>query len=156
MMRILVFSDTHGHLDRCERLLLTIPEVDMVLHAGDHAKDAEELEQKFPNILFHYVRGNCDFSPAPGEELLETDGKRIFLTHGHCYHVKYDPSYETLLEKARDEHADLAVFGHTHIPYNQHCGDLILLNPGSLTYSGTYGVVEIEEGKLRAAICNCP
>ena len=155
-MRILVFSDTHGQLDRCRRLLRTIPEVDMALHAGDHAQDAEILEKDYPGILFHYVRGNCDFSSAPGESVIEADGKRIFLTHGHCYHVKYDEKYQAILQKARKEKANLAVFGHTHIPYDQHYGDLILLNPGSLTYSGTYGVVEIENGKLRAAVCKCP
>lgn len=151
-MRIVVFSDTHGDISQCVRVLKTLIGVDMVIHAGDHAQDAEHLSVLFPQIPVHYVRGNCDMSAAPGELVIEAAGKRIFVTHGHLYNVKRERNYETLAEKVKEEHCDLGIFGHTHVGYDSNCGRYTLLNPGSIRYFGTYGIVEIEDDVLRAAI----
>ena len=51
--------------------------------------------------------------------------------------------------------ADLVIFGHTHIPYCENNGKIILLNPGSVKMSQTFGVIEIENGKIKAAVCDC-
>lgn len=37
---------------------------------------------------FHGVKGNCDRYEFCDEEVVETDGVRILLTHGDKYHVK--------------------------------------------------------------------
>lgn len=152
-MRILVFSDTHGDITRCAWLLRTIIGVDMVLHAGDHARDAEALAALFPEIPVEYVRGNCDGNVTVSEQVVEVCGKRIFLTHGHLYRVKTDYEYSTLVSKTREEGYDLTVFGHTHVGYNNNFGGFSLLNPGSIKYDATYGVIEIENGQLRTALC---
>ena len=153
-MRILVFSDSHKNIEACARVIENLIGVDMVIHAGDHASDAMELERIFPNIDFRYVSGNCDFTVAAAELLIEVCGKRIFLTHGHGYAVKYDPDYYTIINNGASENADLIVFGHTHVPVCDFSKRPPILNPGSIKHSGTYGIIEIEEGKLKACICN--
>lgn len=154
-MRILIFSDTHGYIEDCIALIGNIQKTDMVLHAGDYTEDAEKLAAMYPRLPLYYVKGNGDFfTSAPNEQLIHADGKRIYLTHGHLQSVKSDKEYETLVGQAKELNADLAVFGHTHQPYEGFFGNLTLLNPGSLRYTGTYGVCEIEDGKLKTCICS--
>lgn len=151
-MRILVFSDTHGDISQCIRLVNTLTGINMIIHAGDHAQDAENLAAEFPNIPVRFVRGNCDISSAPCELIIEAEEKRIFLTHGHLYNVKNEFAFETLAEKVKSINCDLGIFGHTHLGYNANLGRFSLLNPGSIRYCSTYGVVEIDHGKLRTAV----
>ena len=153
-MRILVFSDTHKDTQSCIKTIKRLVGIDMILHAGDHASDAMELAKLFPNIPVHYVSGNCDFSSAPSDLIIEADGKRIFLTHGHGYGVKSEANYTTLREYALKKECDCAVFGHTHQGFNDSLGKVVLLNPGSVKYGQTFGVIEIEGGRLKTAICD--
>lgn len=153
-MRILVFSDSHKSVEPCARVIENIIGVDMVLHAGDHASDCAELEKMFPEIEFHYVPGNCDFSALSSEQIIDVAGKRIFLTHGHGYAVKFDADYYTIINKGASENADLVVFGHTHVPVCDFSKNPPILNPGSIKHTGTYGVIEIENGRLKACICS--
>lgn len=152
-MRIIVFSDTHRDISPCIKVLGNIIGIDMVLHAGDHLDDAKELCRMFPEFDFEYVPGNCDFSVADSEVVIEAEGKKIFLTHGHGYSVKTDESYTQLKERAKALGCDCAVFGHTHISVSDNSGEITLLNPGSIKQSGTYGVIEIENGVLKTAVC---
>ena len=153
-MRIIVFSDTHRDISGCIKVLNNIIGVDMVLHAGDHKSDADALGKEFPHIKFHSVSGNCDFSAGKNELIIEALGKKIFLTHGHDYAVKYDYDYFTLISRAKELSCDLAVFGHTHVPVCDFSKIVPILNPGSAKSERTYGVIEIEDGKLTAAVCS--
>lgn len=154
-MRILVFSDTHGYTEPCIKTINNIIGVDMIIHAGDHDADAQKLEKRFPDIPIKYVRGNCDISTSPSELLIDADDKKIFVTHGHMYNVKYDHNYHTIKEKGLSIGADAVIFGHTHIPYCENFGNILLLNPGSVKSEQKFGVIEIENGKIKAAICDC-
>lgn len=120
----------------------------MVLHGGDYLRDALTIKKAYPDIEFHCVAGNCDVGAPNKEKIIEVCGKVIFLTHGDLYGVKQ--SYSKILYKAQEYNADIAVFGHTHIPYFEKIDDIILFNPGSVRYTRTYGVIEIEDGILRA------
>ncbi len=153
-MRIIAFSDSHTNITSCCSILNKITGVDMVLHAGDHASDAIRLSKLFPNLDIRFVKGNCDAPDAPNELIFEAEGKKIFLTHGHCYSVKEDFYYATIKEKALLEGADIVVFGHTHIPINDNMGSLILLNPGSIKFGRTFAIIEIEDGKISTDICD--
>lgn len=156
-MRILVFSDTHGTIRPCTWAIETIQDVDLILHAGDCVRDAEDLACLYPDIPFWYVRGNNDFScNAPDEKVIDVCGKRIFLTHGHIYQVKYDSDYECLIQKGREKNADIIVFGHTHIPFEERKNHLSILNPGSVRFGNTYGVIEIENKKIGLSVLNFP
>lgn len=153
-MRILVFSDSHKDVESCAKVLQRIIGVDMVIHAGDHAKDAMALQELFPRIPVKYVSGNCDFADAPQELIVEAENKKILLTHGHGYGVKSEENYTTLRTHAENLSCDCVVFGHTHIGFSDISSKVILLNPGSIKYTKTFGVIEIENGKLKTAICN--
>lgn len=155
-MRILVFSDTHHNVSRAFKIINTIIGTDAVIHCGDVLNDAEELSASFPNIKFYSVAGNCDAFGAQSEAVLNLGNKRIFITHGHRYNVKSETEFEypTIRERGRELKADAVIFGHTHIPYNKNWGNMIVMNPGSIKYEGTYGVIEIENNKLRSVICD--
>lgn len=153
-MRILVFSDTHGVTDSCIHIISKLKHagIDLILHAGDYTRDAEDLSYIFPEIRIEYVRGNNDFTRTPSDLVIDAENHKIFLTHGHGYRVKSESDYATLAEKARSLGCDTAVFGHTHMPYLGKNDGITVLNPGSIRYGGTYAIIEIEDGVLKADI----
>ena len=59
--------------------------------------------------------------------MLEIQNKKILLTHGHRYRVKY--GYDRLLSRAKEISADIVVFGHTHVPENTYIDNILLFNP---------------------------
>lgn len=150
MIRILVFSDTHGRTALCRETIKNIP-CDLILHAGDINRDARELIEEFPDKRIEFVQGNNDyFDNEPFERICEIGGKRIFLTHGHKYRVNW--GYDTLADAAKSRGCDIAVFGHTHSACESEARGVTLLNPGSAGFNGTYGVIEIEDGIIKTAI----
>ena len=153
-MRILVFSDSHRDCKICIDVINRIIGIDMILHAGDHSEDAKRIGKQFPDIPVYSVVGNCDFGGGAKELVIEAEGKKIFLTHGHLYNVKNDYEYTLILEKTKGLGCDCAVFGHTHLGLCDVKGGITLLNPGSIRYGRTFGVIEIENGRLRAAVCD--
>ena len=152
MKRILVFSDTHNNIRFCEDIINKIPS-DLIIHAGDYTDDAAQLKRRFPDRELIYVRGNCDmFSYARDEEVTEVGGVRLFIAHGHRHRVKYEHDYHTLALAAKNNGCAAAVFGHTHVAFCDRLDGVLLLNPGSAKYTGTYGIIEIEDGIPRACI----
>ena len=152
-MRIFVFSDTHGRTDGCIRLLENMRHcTDAVLHAGDVHADITKLQQTFPDLKIYGVSGNNDFHAIlPTEQVLEFDGVKLFLTHGHRYKVKY--TYEDITSAAIARGASVAVFGHTHQSCDRTENGVLLLNPGSAGgIWPTYAVIEIENGEIRTDI----
>lgn len=142
-MKILVLSDSHGQIGPMKRAVQT-EQPDEIFHLGDHISDAEQLARLFPGIPVIRVVGNCD-SPASGVRVVqcERQGVRIFATHGHRYHVKF--GYLRLKMAAQEAQAQVALFGHTHVPYCEQLPGLWMLNPGA---SGSYGIVKIENGTV--------
>ena len=148
-MKILVLSDSHGMLAPMEQAVsATSP--DVIVHLGDYHRDAAALEDRFPDIPLVSVPGNCDFpgGDEPLTRVLQWEGVRVLITHGHRYGVK--GGLLKLELAAREAEAQLALFGHTHRALCEDVGDLWLLNPGSCGYGfPTCGVVELEEGTVR-------
>jgi len=153
-MRIVIFSDSHGDVEACRSVIDKIPGIDMAIHTGDIISDIQKLGTFFPELDRRYVPGNCDFSALPSDLLFEVCGKKIFISHGHCYNVKNDSTYSKFKEKALSLGADMAVFGHTHKCVYENDGRLILINPGSIKYGRTFAIAEIEDGKIKADICD--
>lgn len=153
MKKVLIFSDSHGDINRCIDIINSCDNLSAVIHAGDCTGDAEDLQSIYPNLQIYYVKGNNDwFSSAPAHLTVVIGGIRIYITHGHEQRVKYESDYRTLRAAAAKEKPDIAVFGHTHIPYTSYDGDFTLINPGSIRYSSTYAMVEIENGKIKTSI----
>ncbi len=152
MMKILVFSDSHGRLghmvDAMER-----ERPRRVFFLGDNYRDGEVLADAYPDVPMELVRGNCDWDQAPDELIVEAGGVKFLLAHGHRYHVK--SGTDELARAAREKGADVACFGHTHKGLNMPGHGVWLFNPG--TAGGIhnrvgYGVILAEGGKLRAEL----
>jgi len=157
-MRILVISDTHGDTNKAEEAIRSNKEVSLIIHLGDYYRDAQKLSGMFPNIPVEYIYGNSDFmiENVPAEKLLEVCGKKIFITHGHRYSVKWD--YGRLYKKAEELKADMILFGHTHVPEIIEKDDVFLLNPGSTSdprdeSDESYAIIDIDGDKIVPRIC---
>lgn len=152
-MKILVLSDTHGDIEKAEKAIKDNKDANVVIHLGDYFRDAEKLSGMFPGIRIEYIYGNSDFmiGDVPAEKLLNLEGKKIFITHGHRYSVKWD--YDKLHKKAEELGVDLLLFGHTHVSDMIRKKNYILMNPGSISdsrdeCSESYAIIEIKEGRL--------
>ena len=147
--RIFVFSDSHRYV-RNMYAAMEDGKPDLVLHLGDMLRDAEELSYAYPQQSIVMVPGNCDgWTTQPLQKLLDIQGKKLLLPHGHIWQVK--SGCETALAAARQQGADLVLFGHTHRAYCvQEPDGLWVLNPGAARDS--YGVVTIDGSGMRCEI----
>lgn len=160
-MRILIVSDTHGRLDNLKQVLVLV-KPERILHLGD-AIGQEDYIQKLADCPLDIVRGNCDmYSDLPDTKIVEIGGHKIFMTHGHHHAVKYDN--RELVRAAEDAGADVALYGHTHIPEISYAsgknGTITVVNPGSISlprqenYRPSYAMLNADAGgDLRFAIC---
>lgn len=147
-MKILVLSDSHGNCENLERAYEK-EQPDVVLHLGDGEDDFAYLLQQDPFVTACHVRGNCDVgSQSETEKTVQYGGYRFFMTHGHKYNVKF--SLMRLFYAAQEAMADVALFGHTHVPYCSNEGGLWMMNPGTISGrpQATYGLIEIDDGVL--------
>ena len=153
-MVIAVVSDTHNYKEMVDNVIKSIEDVDMVIHLGDVVEDAKYIAQHF-NGRTIYVRGNCDMSSSvPIERVEIIEGKKIFITHGHNYHVK-----EGLLRlkyKAEEIGADIVLYGHTHIASVEYHGGILFINPGSTSIcrkgKNSIAILEINPNEVNATI----
>jgi putative phosphoesterase len=158
-MRLLAVSDTHA-----PRFWKRIPpavarhaqEADLILHAGDVCVPAvlDELAAFAPVVA---VRGNNDGPEvaawgAPETVSLESEGVRIGMIHDS------GPRTGRLARMRRQfPHADLVVFGHSHIPLDESDERLRIVNPGSPTDKrrqphGTVALLDLDGGSVRVRI----
>ena len=147
-MKILVLSDSHRDTTYL-RLAVKKEKPDAVVHLGDHASDADELEREYPILPLCRVKGNCDFyeSRYPDRWLIPWEGVRLLAVHGHKQGVK--SGLLQLKYTALEAGAQVALFGHTHMPFCAEQDGLWMLNPGACGgRSPTYGLVEIQEGRV--------
>lgn len=147
-MKWLIFSDSHGKLDYMKQAV-ELEKPQRILHLGDMVRDAERLQKMFPDIPVEMVMGNNDlyYGGAPEERELSFLGKKVWLTHGHAYHVRLGVG--ALTTAARAKEAAVALFGHTHEPVCFREGPMWVVNPGTVNGypRATYGVLEEREGE---------
>jgi putative phosphoesterase len=163
-MNVLVFSDSHGRADKInEALSRQISKPDAIVFLGDGLRDLDAINAD--GVPVHAVCGNCDnhfvamLAHAYDEQVIFIGGKRIFITHGHNYHVKSVLS--PLLLRARELCCDIVLFGHTHQGFEMVLGrdneygieldkSLYVMNPGSIgSYPYYFGSIEIDrEGRV--------
>ena len=153
MLRILIMSDSHGRNENVELAIAQvreeIGEFQMLIHLGDVA-DARELES-LAGVPCYIVRGNTDYdAKLLNANVIEAGGHRIFATHGHLYQV--DMRLDLLRFAALENDCDIAMYGHTHVPYlEEDPDDVTILNPGSISkprqadHRYTYMVMEIDD-----------
>ena len=153
MLRILIMSDSHGRNENVELAIAQvreeIGEFQMLIHLGD-VGDARELES-LARVPCYIVRGNTDYdAKLLNANVIEAGGHRIFATHGHLYQV--DMRLDLLRFAALENNCDIAMYGHTHVPYlEEDPDDVTILNPGSISkprqadHRYTYMVMEIDD-----------
>ena len=146
-MRILIISDTHGSHRNLDEVLKREKDIDMLLHLGDVENDDDYIEAVM-DCPVHIVAGNNDyFSYLPREKEIQIGKYKVFMTHGHNYYVSMNT--ERLRQAARQRGADIVMYGHTHRPKVDASEDVIVVNPGSLSYPrqegrrATYIIMEI-------------
>ena len=88
----------------------------------------------------------------------EFGGKKIGLCHGHRY-LNYN-GVDGLRYWALEQKVDIAMFGHTHVPFLDQDSSPVLLNPGSISRPRqerkipTYTVMTIsEDGEIGFEMC---
>jgi putative phosphoesterase len=129
MKRIAVFSDTHNMFSRLPLALERVGKVDMLFHLGDFAIDAERIAHELGDVPFFSVKGNNDAgSVYPRVRIERVEDVWIMLLHGDGYHTLYQ-----LIDKARENRCSAVLFGHTHVPLLQADGELLVINPGSMS-----------------------
>ena len=152
MTRLLILSDSHNNRDAVERILKAeAASIDALIFLGDGLRDLELALTRYPKLRAYAVAGNCDYGALePLDGLAAFDQCVVFYTHGHMYGVKYD--LDTIADAAAARGADIALFGHTHVPLAQQREKVFLFNPGSCgrCYTGpnTYGILMLDKGSI--------
>lgn len=155
MLHVLVLADTHLRRDWPNRVLpdrvrAMLEEADVVLHAGDvlQPEHVDDLARYAP---LHVVRGNNDreLHDVPERLEVELEGVRVGMVHD---------SGPTRGRAARLHamfpDADVVVFGHSHVPWDEEGVDgQRLFNPGSPTERRqqphrTAGWLDVEDGRV--------
>lgn len=149
-MKILLVSDTHK---KNENYFIVLKQVnpDMVIHCGD-GEGCEYALTEAADCPVEIVLGNNDFfSNLPRERVLDIEGYKIWVTHGHNYYVSMDR--ETIKREAAARGMDIVCFGHTHRPVVDVSELVTALNPGSLSYPRqegrrpSYIIMDLVQGK---------
>jgi putative phosphoesterase len=152
---VVVLSDTHIRRGSARRLpdaaYAHLAQADLVLHAGDVVV-GDVLDELAGFAPVHAVLGNNDVELAgllPETLLLEVAGVRIGMIHdsgaakGRARRLR-----------RRFPDADVVVFGHSHVPWDDDGLDgQVLFNPGSPTERRaqphhTLGTLDLDGGRL--------
>ena len=146
--KICVISDTHGNRKAIKKIILDNLNIKTIIHLGDNENDVDFL-YKFDDLNVFSIKGNCDYnSSKKSEDIIDFLGKKIFITHGHEYNVKY--GYQNLYYRACELNVDIVLFGHTHKVAEFSENGILFFNPGSIyrpksSYGKTYGILEVGE-----------
>lgn len=160
-MKLFFLSDVHGSLAGLNRALEAFERegADTLVSLGDllyHGPRNPLPEDYRPKEVaerlnaykerFVAVRGNCDsevdqmligFPMLAEYAMLFHEKRRIYATHGHHHHIDDLPPLAA---------GDIFIQGHTHVPVAEKRGEIIVLNPGSVSlpkenYPASYGVM---------------
>ncbi|MBQ8039608.1 MAG: metallophosphoesterase [Lachnospiraceae bacterium] len=152
-MKILIVSDTHRNEDNLINALEKEKNLDLLIHCGD-VEGAEDEIEHYAGCNTVFVAGNNDFfSRLPREIELKLEEYQVWVTHGHNYYVNTNPEY--IRKEARARRKDIVIYGHTHRPVIEKNQELIVINPGSLTYPRqegrrpSYAVLEIQNKSIQ-------
>lgn len=154
-MLVAVLSDTHLREGRTlpSKVWEGLEGVDLILHAGDVLNPGLLMDLKAIAPI-EVVRGNCDgweLASLLECKIITCEGIRIGLTHG-AFGVGRTTS-ERALRTFEPGSVDIIVFGHSHAPYKEWHGEILLFNPGSPTDKRrepkfSMGLIEVHDSKF--------
>lgn len=159
-MRIGVISDTHIPISCCDlpsELISALKGCDLIVHAGDLI-DLYVLDELKKISKVEAVCGNMDLPKVQAalekKRVIEVAGKTICVMHGYG---NPDMLVSILKEEFLSQKPDIIIFGHSHIPMNEYIDNVLFFNPGSATDTTfapyrSYGIIEIEDGEIKAAM----
>lgn len=147
-MKWMIASDIHGSAFYCQQLLERYREEgadrllllgDLLYHGPRNDLPAEYAPKKVISMLNAHkdeifcVRGNCEaevdqmvleFPVLADYALLSFGDRMVFATHGHLFSEAHLPPLRQ---------GSLFLYGHTHIPVCHTCGEIVCMNPGSVS-----------------------
>ena len=135
-MKILILSDTHGHLD--DRIIYYTQKVDEIWHAGDIGS-IELIDLLKKNVKVNAVYGNIDGKKIRSSynEYLSffCEKTSILLVHIAGKPIYYNKKTNELIKKYKPK---ILVCGHSHIlkVVNDKKNNLLYINPGA---AGKFG-----------------
>ena len=140
MKKILLLSDTHGHID--DHMMKYVKESDEVWHAGDIGttqvtdtiSSQKPLRAVFGNIDNHELRLSF-----PEELLFECEDINIYMTHIGGRPGRYAKG---ISEKIKSIKPKIFICGHSHILKIQFdkVNQLLFINPGAIGKHGFHKV----------------
>lgn len=161
-MKYMFASDIHGSARFCREMLAAFQREgaerlallgDLLYHGPRNDLPEEYAPKEVIRLLngvkekLLCIRGNCDaevdqmvleFPILAEYALLDLEGRRFYLSHGHVYHEGNLPPLTA---------GDIFVYGHTHVLRAEEKEGRIYLNPGSVSLPKegnppTYGILE--------------
>ena len=168
-MKLIIASDIHGSAYWCGKLMELIEQEqpDRVLLLGDllyHGPRNDLPRDYAPKKVIPMlsslsdrilaVRGNCEaevdqmvlpFPCMADCALLECDGFRFYLTHGHHHSPDNLPPLQP---------GSIFLSGHTHVKLDEVRNGIRCLNPGSVSIpkDGSHSCIIFENGQFRFCI----
>lgn len=151
-MNILIFSDSHGETTNMIDII-SDKNPDYIIHLGDFADDSKILSHLFKHVI--YVKGNNDnCDDSDNYKIVTIDNFRFFICHGHNFDVYL--GQDKLIEMAALNNCNVALYGHTHIKHKSIYNDILILNPGSISYprddTKSYAQITISDNALDAKL----
>tara|TARA_B100001287_G_scaffold237719_1_gene210822 strand:- start:2010 stop:2516 length:507 start_codon:yes stop_codon:yes gene_type:complete len=153
MRKIVILSDTHGHID--SKIYKYLHNCDEVWHAGDIGQN-NEVEKFLSEFKVRAVYGNIDGMKLrklyPRVQKFNCEGLKVIMTHIGGYPGNYVKKFK---EQIQDYKPDIVVTGHSHILKVKHdkINSHLFINPGSCGIEGfhkkkTIVLLEINESKI--------
>ncbi|MGB0773738.1 MAG: metallophosphoesterase family protein [Flavobacteriaceae bacterium] len=140
MKKILLLSDTHGHID--DHMMKYVKESDEVWHAGDIGttqvtdtiSSQKPLRAVFGNIDNHELRLSF-----PEELLFECEDINIYMTHIGGRPGRYAKGISKKIKSIKPK---IFICGHSHILKIQYdkVNQLLFINPGAIGKHGFHKV----------------
>ena len=161
-MKLLIASDIHGSAFYCRRLLESYEKEkagrmillgDILYHGPRNDLPPEYAPKEVIAMLnqkkeeIYAVRGNCEAEvdqmvlefPVLADYMMFFEGDRaVYATHGHVFHENHLPPMKA---------GDVLLHGHTHVLRAEKKGEILILNPGSVSIPKegnppTYAILE--------------
>ena len=140
MTKILLLSDTHGHID--DTIMKYVRQADEVWHAGDigdlRVTDAIKAEKPL-RAVYGNIDGNEARMEFPLNNRFFCEGVDVWITHIGGYPGKYSP---TVRQEIQLNPPKLFICGHSHILkvlFDTKHG-LLHMNPGAAGVSGFHKI----------------
>nr|WP_263327464.1 YfcE family phosphodiesterase [Neobacillus sp. Marseille-Q6967] len=157
-MKIVVLSDTHLPKKKKslpKRLTDEFNDAALIIHAGDWSTIEVYNElQTYAKVVGVFGNVDDDFIKdlLPEKQIIEVNGHRIGVTHGHG---RGKTTEKRAIQVFEGEKVDCIIFGHSHIPIKKYENELLIFNPGSPTdkrrqENFSFGVLYIGESKIQA------